>query len=180
MAELSGDVGGILTTETGLVRPHAHSGSSGDSCSIKEDWYFLQRRPQGCFHSVSDFPDSERYPSLGHRLSPASTPSVIPYLPLCHSPLPQCHLSSGTRLSSSGSELWVSGCPCQNHASASICIADSFLFLALSSSCTFCPRLVILFDVILLYFHHLPLSKINLFFSLARSQQNASSGRAGC
>lgn len=119
-------------------------------------------------------------PSLGHRLSPASTPSVIPYLPLCHSPLPQCHLSSGTSLSSSGSELWVSGCPCQNHASASICIADSFLFLALSSSCTFCPRLVILFDVILLYFHHLPLSKINLFFSLARSQQNASSGRAGC
>lgn len=133
-----------------------------------------------CPISVSDFPDSEWYPFPGAQ-------ALTCFYPVCHSlpaPLPlsapSVHLSSGTSLSSSGSELWVSGCPCQNHASASICIADSFLFLALSSSCTFCPRLVILFDVILLYFHHLPLSKINLFFSLARSQQNASSGRAGC
>lgn len=151
--------------------------------SIKEEYYFLQRRPQACFHSVP----SRSQISLILSGTPSGTGShlllplsVIPYLPLCHSPLPRCHFSSGTSLRSFDSELCESGCPCQDHASASISVADSFLFLALSSTCTFCPRLVILFDVILFYFHHLPLSKISLFFSLACFQQNASSGRADC
>lgn len=164
------------------MRPHAHSGSSGDSCQQQGGIDYLQRIPQACFHSVPSLAQIPLIlsgtPSPGHRLSPASTPVCHPFpapLPLSPPSVPPVFWSQS---SSSGSELCESGCPCRDHASASICIADSFLFLALSSTCTFCPRLVILFDVILFYFHHLPLSKINLFFSLACFQQNASSGRA--
>lgn len=85
-------------------------------------------------------------PSTGHRLSLAFTPLCCSSAVLRHAPLPQYRRPQATSFlwasltSSLGQGLCVPGSCSQEHAFLSICMPDSFLFLAISSVCNFLSR----------------------------------------
>lgn len=149
-------------------------------------------RPQ-CLHfcpiSVSDFPASELHPFPRAQALTLFYPSAIPHqsfatLLSCRTTVPKATSFFLTSLSSSlAQSLCVSGSSCQEHAFLSFCMAESSLFLALSSICNFLSwacHSVLCHSVL---FTALSISKINLSFSFldhhlfAPSRTKLSKGR---